>query len=56
VSVDAQLEVVLKQMWRYRWRPCSSELRDAPQDHDRVSLEMHSEAVIERDLECTCRL
>jgi len=40
--------VVIRQNWRYTWRECSSELRDALGDRDRASLEMHLEAILMR--------
>jgi len=34
------LEAVIERIWRYTWRPRSSELRDALRNHDRARLQM----------------
>jgi len=49
------LEVGIERVWRCICRPGSSELRDALGGRDRASLEMHLEAVIERDWTSTWR-
>ena len=40
------LEAVIERVWRCTWRPRSSKFGDAIGGHDRVTLEMHLEAVI----------
>jgi len=42
------LEAVIERVWRYNWRPCSSEFGDRPGGRDRASWEMHLQAVIEQ--------
>jgi len=44
-------EIVIKRVWRYTWRPWSSEFGG----RNRASLEIHLEAVIERVWRCTRR-
>ena len=44
-----QLEAMIKRVWRFTWRPGSSDLRDALPDSNRVSLEMHLETMINRE-------
>jgi len=43
------LEAVIERVWRCTWRPRSSELRAALGGRDRASLEMHLQAMMERD-------
>jgi len=50
------LEAVIEGVWRYTWRPGSSEFGDALGGRDWASLEMHLEAVIERVCRGTWRL
>jgi len=47
VNSEIHLEAEVERVRRCTWRPRSSELRLV--GHDRASLEMHSEAMIERD-------
>jgi len=51
VKSEMHLEAVIERVWRCTWRLRSSELRDALGGGDRVSLEMHFEAMIVQ----TCR-
>ena len=44
----ANLEALMERVWRYSWRPRSREFGDKLGGRDRVSLEMHLEAVIEQ--------
>jgi hypothetical protein len=68
VNSEIHFEAMIERVWRCNWRPRLSQLRDALGGRDRVSLEMHWEAVInaslemhfeavmERDWRCTGRL
>jgi len=49
------LQAVLESNSRCAWKWRASELRDILRGRDRASLEMHLEAVIERDWRCTWR-
>jgi len=51
VQLEMHSEIVIKQVWRCTWRPCSCELAG----RNAVSLEIHSEIVIERGCRCTWR-
>jgi len=63
----ANWQAVVERVWRYTWRPRSSEIRrctcrpwliefrDALWGCDQASLEMHLQAMIERDWRSTCR-
>jgi len=46
-SMEMHLEAKIKLVWRYTWRPRSSN-SDALADRNRASLEMNSEAMIKR--------
>jgi len=48
VNSEIHSEAVIERVWRCTWRPRLRELRDALGGHDRASLEMHFEAIIER--------
>jgi hypothetical protein len=41
VNSEMQFEAVIERVWRYNWRPRSSELRAALGGRDQASLEMH---------------
>jgi hypothetical protein len=45
VSLEMQLEAVIKRLWRCTWSPGSSDFGDAPGGHDRARLEEYLEAV-----------
>jgi hypothetical protein len=55
VNSEMHFEAVIERVWRFNWRPRSSELRAALRRHDRSSLEMHLEAVIDQVWRCTGR-
>jgi hypothetical protein len=46
-------QAVIERVWRYTWRPRSSEFGDAIGSRDRASLEIHLEAAIERVWTCS---
>jgi len=46
---------MIERVWRFMWRPRSSELRDALWGHDRASLEMQLETEIEWTQRCNWR-
>jgi len=46
---------VIYRVWRCTWSPRLCELRDALEGRDRLSSEMHWEAMIERVWTCTWR-
>jgi hypothetical protein len=49
VNTEMHSEADIERVWRYTWRLRSSEIRDALGGHVRASLEIHMEAIIERD-------
>jgi len=49
MPLQMHMKAVIERVWRYTWRPWSSELRDALRSCDRASVEMHLQAMIERD-------
>jgi len=55
VNSEVHSEALIERDCRCTWRPRSSELRDALEGCDTVSLEMHFEAVIERVWRCNWR-
>jgi len=51
----ANFQAVIERVWRYTWRPRSSEFGDALGGRDRSSLEMHWEAEMEWTQRCLWR-
>jgi hypothetical protein len=47
VNSEMHLEAVIDRVWRFSWRPLSSEFGDALGSPDRASLAMHLQAMIE---------
>jgi len=47
VNSEMHFEAVIERVWRWNWRPRSSELRAALRGRNRSSLEMYLEAVID---------
>ena len=54
-SLEIHLEAMIERVWRYTWRPRSSEFGDTVAGHNRANLEIHFEAAIELVWRCTCR-